>query len=96
MRGIWLIPALVGAVVIYAAIDDGAGLRSLFRLRGDLDAAHERIGVLRGKIVLLSQEAEALQTQDFALERAIREGLEYARPGETLVRLPRSTEIESE
>ncbi len=95
MRGIWLIPALVGAVVIYAAIDDGAGLRSLFRLRGDLNAAQERIGVLSGKIELLSQEAEALQTQTFALERAIREGLEYARPGETLVRLPRVMDIES-
>ncbi len=96
MRGIWLIPALVGAVVIYAAIDDGAGLRSLLRLRGDLEVAHERIDVLRGKIVLLSEEAEALQTQTFALERAIREGLEYARPGETLVHLPRTTETRSE
>jgi cell division protein FtsB len=92
VRGIWLIPALVGAVVIYAAIDDGAGLRSLVRLRGDLDAASERIEVLRTDIALLSHEADGLQTQNFALERAIREGLEYARPGETLVRLPRVTE----
>ena len=96
MRGIWLIPALVGAVVIYAAMDEGAGLRSWFRLRGDLVAAQERIGVLRGKIVLLSQEAEALETQKFAQERAIREGLEFARPGETLVRLPRATETNRE
>ena len=91
MRGIWLIPALVGAVALYAAIDDEAGLHSLWRLRGDLDAAHERIEGLRDDIALLSQEAEALQNRDFALERAIREELEFARSGETLVRLPRAT-----
>ena len=96
MRGIWLIPVLVAAVAVYAALDDDAGLRSLLRLRGDLSAARERIEALRGDIALLSSEAEALQTQTFALESAIREGLEYARPGETLVRLPRVTETPSE
>ena len=96
VRGIWLIPALVGAVVVYAAIDDTAGLRSLVRLRSDLDAARGRIEALRGDIALLSQEADGLQTQTFALERAIREGLEFARRGETLVRLPRVTEPRSE
>ena len=96
MRGIWLIPALVGAVVVYAAIDEGAGLRSLVRLRGDLSAARERIEVLRGDIASLSREADGLQTQTFAVERAIREELEFARSGETLVRLPRATEPKNE
>jgi len=90
VRGIWLIPALVGAAAVYAAIDEDAGLHSLLRLRSDLGAARERIATLQNDIALLSQEAEALQSQNFALERAIREELEFARSGETLVRLPRA------
>ena len=92
VRGIWLIPALIAAVGVYAAIDDGSGLRNWLRLRGDLEASRERIDGLRADVALFSQEAEALQNQTFALERAIREELEYTRPGETLVRLPRAME----
>ena len=92
MRGIWLIPALVGAVAVYAAIDDEAGFRNLLLLRGDLFVVHERIEGLRDEIAHLSQEADALETRAFGLERSIREELEYVRPGETLVRLPRVTE----
>ena len=95
VRGIWLIPALVVAVGIYAAIDDGSGLRNWLRLRGDLEVSRERIEGLRDEVALLSQEAERLQNQTFALEQAIREELEYTRPGETLVRLPRATKSAS-
>ena len=96
VRGIWLIPALVAAVGVYAAIDDGSGLRSWLRLRSDLEVSRARIEGLRDDVAQLSKEAEALQNQTFALERAIREELEYTRPGETLVRLPRTTDRASE
>jgi cell division protein FtsB len=38
----------------------------------------------------LRAEIEALESQPFALERAIREDLELARPGETVVRFGRN------
>jgi cell division protein FtsB len=43
--------------------------------------------VLRGEIEGLRREAQRLEEDDFATERAIREELEYARPGQTVLRL---------
>lgn len=89
MRGWLWIPALAGAVLAVAALDDDSGIGTWLRLSGDLREARARIGSLRAEIDGLAREAEALESDEFAIERAIREELEYARSGETVVRLPR-------
>ena len=77
--------AAVGA----SAIDERSGLPTWRRLRDDLAATRARIEILRGDIDALRREVEALEADDFALERAIREDLGLARPGESVVRLDR-------
>jgi cell division protein FtsB len=73
--------------VAWAAFDERSGLPAWQRLRADLASARARIEVLRGDIEALRGEAEALEGDPFALERAIREDLGLARPGESVVRL---------
>ena len=70
-----------------AGADEGSGLRKAVRLRSDLHVAEQRIASLRGEIDALREEAARLEDDPFAIERAIREDLDFARPGETLVRL---------
>jgi cell division protein FtsB len=89
VRGWLWIPALAGVVAAVAVLDGDSGMGTWLRLRGDLGEARARIGAIRAEIDGLAREAEALENDEFAIERAIREELEYARRGETVVRLPR-------
>jgi cell division protein FtsB len=68
-------------------LDSEAGLRTWLRLRGDLREAEVRIERLREEITGLEEETEALRSDPFALESAIREDLHLARPGDTVVTL---------
>ncbi len=88
MRRFLWIPALLGAVLLYVAFDDAAGLRSWLRLNAKLRAEQTRIAELRDEVVSLRRQREALADDPAAIERAIREDLEWARPGEVVVRLP--------
>ncbi len=87
MRGWWAIPALAVAALAFATIDSDSGLRSWWRLRADLAEARARIAMLREDVGTRREAAASLEQDEFAIERAIRERLEYVRPGETLVRL---------
>jgi cell division protein FtsB len=87
VRGILWIPAIVGIAVASAAIDGDSGIRNWLALRSDLDEARTRIAELRDEVSELRSQADALEADEFAIERAIREELEYAREGETVVRL---------
>lgn len=93
MRGFGWIPAIAylaagaaGAMAV-AALDDDRGIRTWLRLQRDLTAAEQRIAEISRDIELHRAELAALTEDDFALERAIREELRYARAGETVVRL---------
>jgi cell division protein FtsB len=68
-------------------LDERAGIPAWRRLRDDLRAAQARIEIVRGDIAALRGEALALESDPFALERAIREDLGLALPGDIVVRL---------
>lgn len=87
MRGLLLIPALVALAAAYAAVDPDSGFGTWRRMRADLQGAEVRIGALRDEIVALERSNEKLESDEFAIEAAIREDLELARPGERVVRL---------
>ena len=87
MRSLLWIPALVVAALVCAAADENSGLRKSRQLRSDLHAAEGRIASLRQEIDDLRRQASELESDPFAIERAIREDLDWSRPGETLVRL---------
>lgn len=80
-------PALLAAALLFAWVDADSGLRNWWTLRRDLRHANERIERLREDVEARRRHAQALESDEFAIERAIRERLRYARPGETVVRL---------
>jgi cell division protein FtsB len=85
-RLVW-VPILVVLAAGWTFADERSGLPAWQRLKGDLGSAQARIAVLRSDIDVLQREADALDGDAFAIERAIREDLGLALPGETVVRL---------
>lgn len=80
-------PALLAAALLFAWVDADSGLRAWWDLRRDLRETNGRIERLRADVEARRRHAKALEGDAFAIERAIREQLQYARPGETIVRL---------
>lgn len=91
MKRFLVVPALLGVAVLIAAFDDGSGIHTWLRLRAELRASQQRIAEARLEIERLRAEAAALERDAFAIERAIREDLGLARPGETILRVPPSS-----
>jgi cell division protein FtsB len=87
--GVWLAIGVVALSLVLAFVDGESGLRNWWALREDLQAAQARIERLRGEVAELERDSGGLAGagEPFALERAIRERLVYARTGETIVRL---------
>ena len=78
--------AIVAAAMAIAAADDETGIRAWRKSRSDLANAQARVVELEARIESREGEAAALRSEPLALERAIREDLGLARPGETVVR----------
>lgn len=85
----WLALAVAVAGLATAFYDDDSGLRTWWTLRADLRDAEARIERLRTQVAGLERVSGGLEADPFALERAIRERLELALPGETVVLLSR-------
>ena len=90
LRNVAITLGVVAMVAAFAGWDPDTGVRNWWRLRGDHAAAQERIAELERDIRALRAEAKALRRDPLAQERAIREDLGFARPGETVIRLPGS------
>ena len=88
MKALLLVAALVAAVVVHAAFDADAGLGTWLRLRGLLRESQARNAGLVRENAALEAEVQALEAGGFAVERAIREELGFARADETLLRVP--------
>ncbi len=86
MRGFWLVPALLAAALVDASFDWDSGVPAWLRLSGELQQAQARIDGLRSEIDDLREQSQVLRDDPFAIERAIREDLGLARPGELVVR----------
>jgi cell division protein FtsB len=89
LRAYWLVPAIVACGLVSTVVDRESGLSVWYTLRSDLDASRQRITSLVNETETLRAEIRALESDPFALESAIREDLELARPGETVVRFGR-------
>ncbi len=96
MRNSALLILVMGGLVlvlIVAAADADSGLSAWMRLRTELADASDRIQQLRAENAGLREEVTALRSDSFAIERAIREDLELARSGETVVRFKHSADL---
>ena len=86
MRGVLLGTLLATAVFAMAIIDQDSGLRTWLRLRHDVAQSQARVHELRVEVADLEFQVTALREDPFAEERAIREVLGMALPGETIMR----------
>ena len=77
---------LVTAVLAMTIVDQDSGLRTWLRLRHDLAQSRARVSQLRLEVGDLDARVTALLEDPFAEERAIREVLGLAQPGEVVVR----------
>jgi cell division protein FtsB len=89
VRASLLVPVVCVAFFGLAVSDDDSGLFTWLRLRADLEASQIRIAKVQAEIERLERVVADLGDDDFAIEGAIREDLEFARPGETVVRFVR-------
>jgi cell division protein FtsB len=78
--------AIVASAVGVAVADSRAGVRTWLQVRRDLAVAEARVAELERRIETREGEVASLRTDKLALERAIREDLGLARPGEIVVR----------
>lgn len=90
IRPILIALALVCAAVVYAWLVPESGFPTWLRLRDEVAEAEARIRDLEQENASLRDEVRALADDPFAQERAVRETLGWARPGEVVVRAPRS------
>lgn len=86
VKAFWLIPAFFAAALFLAANDRESGLPMWFKLRTERHESGLRIAQLQGEVEALRVQVEALQSDPVAMERAIREVLEFSKPGEIVVR----------
>jgi len=92
LKAYWLVPGILLAGLGLSLADRESGLVAWYKMRGELEVSRARIASLQERVETLEFEINALETDPFALERAIREDLELARPGEVVVRFaPLST-----
>ncbi len=89
MRSALLLP--FRAIALLAVVDRHAGLGTWLELRGELRASRIRIDRLHREVEALRAEVRALERDPFSLERAIREDLDLAKPGEVIVRFGSKT-----
>lgn len=87
MKAAWLVPALAFLALAMAGLDENSGVARWSHLRAELAEANARGARLDEEIARLHVEAERLEQDPFAIERAIREELELARPGQQVVLL---------
>jgi cell division protein FtsB len=77
----------LGAIVLAAASRD-SGIPAWLRLDADHREAERRIAAMSRSLADLESRAAALRDSEFELERAIRNDLRLARPGEVVVIVP--------
>ena len=76
-----------------AAADAESGVSAWMELRSELIDAQGRIGQLQADNASLHEQVVRLREDPFAIERAIREDLELARRGETVVRFSQPADL---
>ena len=76
-----------------AAADAESGVSAWMELRSELIDARGRIDQLQIDNASIHQQVSNLREDPFAIECAIREDLELARPGETVVRFAQPADL---
>jgi len=94
LRSTLLVLGLAVGAVLLAVLDGHSGLGTWLRLRTELETSQARIHQLEAETSDLQAQIGDLRAHPWAIEKAIREDLDLARPGEVLVRFTQPAQIE--
>ncbi len=86
MKALSLATFVIAAFVVSAMLDRESGLEIWLELRRDLAVSGERVERLVRENDALRSEIATLESEPDAVDRAIREELDLAMPGEVVVR----------
>lgn len=78
------------ALLVLVAVFGDRGLLDLWRLRRELEALHREVQALEAENERLARAIEQLRHDPGSIERLAREELGLVRPGERVLRFPRS------
>ena len=87
LRNLAIAAGIVALAFGFGWWDAEKGFRTWLGLKRELAAVDGRVAEARSRIAAARAEAEALRDDPLAQERAIRQDLRLARPGETVVRM---------
>jgi cell division protein FtsB len=87
----WLVAGVLGLLLVVAVFSD-TGILHLRRLRAEVETLHRDVQALEAENERLSRAIAELRHDPAALERIAREELGLVRPGERVLRFPRSPE----
>ena len=85
----WIVVAALLLLAVMAVFGDN-GVLALRRLRGEVDSLVREVRTLEAENERLSRAISELQEDPAAIERIAREELGLVRPGERVLRFPRS------
>jgi len=85
----WLVAGALALLLLAGVLGDNGALQ-LWRLRADVDALHRDVQVLEAENERLSRAIAELRDDPSVLERIAREELGLVRPGERVLRFPKS------
>ena len=85
----WLVAGVLGLLLIAAVFGDN-GILHLRRLRADIGNLHREVQALEAENERLSRAITDLRTDPAVIERIAREELGLVRPGDRVLRFPRS------
>ena len=86
MKAVGLGALLIAILAMTALLDRDSGIGIWFELRDDLVEASARVDVLVAQNDSLAREIELLEADPSAIDRAIREEMDLALPGEVVFR----------
>lgn len=85
----WIVAGVL-ALLLGAALFGDNGVLHLWQLRGEVESLHRDVQALEAENERLSRAITELRNDPSALERIAREELGLVRPGERVLRFPRS------
>lgn len=85
----WIVVGIVALLGLSALVGDN-GVLALWRLRGEVDVLNREVRALEAENARLARAIDDLRENPAVIERIAREELGLVRPGERVLRFPRS------
>ena len=93
LRPSWIVAAVLAALLLAAFLGDN-GVLQLWRLQAEVESLHREVQTLEAENERLARAIAELRHDPAVIERLAREELGLVRPGERVLRFPRTQRSE--